>query len=111
MMTVFWGSTDTCGVVRKPIGTTKTSGGTANARIRRSTAFARPSVQRASAMDPVSLTTCLGHLLEAEKLLDAAGDLASLARLAFVIDMLRRSHGLPDRDFLEVDILGGPAPM
>ncbi len=43
------------------------------------------------------LMDCLTHLNSAERLMDAAGDLASLARIALVIDILRREHGLPDR--------------
>lgn len=44
-----------------------------------------------------SALTCLEHLESAERLLEAAQDHASLARLALVIDMFRRLHGLPDR--------------
>lgn len=48
---------------------------------------------------------CLAHLEAAEAMLDAAGDLASLARLALVIDLLRRRQGLPDR-VLDADVVG-----
>ena len=50
-------------------------------------------------MDEQTLAQCLGHLDAAERLLDTEGDLASLARLALVIDMLRRAHDLPERAF------------
>lgn len=49
-------------------------------------------------MTTENLSACLEHLGEAERLLDDAEDLASLARLALVIDMLRRAHHLPDRE-------------
>ena len=48
---------------------------------------------------------CLAHLEAAEAMLDAAGDLASLARLSLVIDLLRRGHGLPDR-MLDANAVG-----
>lgn len=48
-------------------------------------------------MDKEDLEQCLAHLDAAERLLDEARDLASLARLALVIDLLRRAHGLSER--------------
>jgi len=48
-------------------------------------------------MDGAALNTCMAHLEAAEQLMEDGADLASLARLALVIDMLRRAHGLPDR--------------
>lgn len=48
-------------------------------------------------MDADTLTQCLLHLDAAEQLLENANDLASLARLALVIDMLRLANGLPER--------------
>ncbi|HMI20872.1 MAG TPA: hypothetical protein VK533_15155 [Sphingomonas sp.] len=50
-------------------------------------------------MDRTALNTCMAHLEVAERLLEDGAELASLARLALVIDMLRRAHGLPDRIF------------
>lgn len=51
---------------------------------------------------------CLAHLEAAETILVAANDHASLARLALVIDLLRRSHGMPDRP---LDLAGFDAPV
>jgi len=48
-------------------------------------------------MEKQDLEQCLAHLDAAERLLDKARDLASLARLALVIDLLRRAQGLPER--------------
>ena len=48
-------------------------------------------------MDSMALQACLSHLATAEMLLEEAGDLPSLARLSHAIDLLRRSHGLSDR--------------
>ena len=48
-------------------------------------------------MDKEDLELCLAHLDAAERLLEEARDLASLARLALVIDLLRRAHGLSER--------------
>lgn len=49
-------------------------------------------------MDPKQLQACLAHLTAAETLLEEAGDLASLVRLSLAVDLLRRAHGLPDRE-------------
>ncbi len=51
-------------------------------------------------MDSNALEACINHLTAAERLLEDAVDLPSLARLALVIDMLLRDHGLPDRGLL-----------
>ncbi len=56
-------------------------------------------------MDGASLSASLAHLEAAEHLLEQAGDLASLGRIALVIDMLRRENGMPDRAISEDDIL------
>lgn len=50
------------------------------------------------AMSGETFETCLEHLTAAETLLEQAEDLASLARLALVIDMLLRDNGRPDRN-------------
>jgi hypothetical protein len=55
-----------------------------------------------SLMDADKLHACLGHLLAAECLMEEARDLASLARLALVIDLLHRAHGLPERALPEL---------
>lgn len=52
-------------------------------------------------MQTVALEACLDHLAAAERLLEEATDLAGLARLALVIDMLLRDNGLPDRTLSE----------
>lgn len=48
-------------------------------------------------MNSEELVRCLEHLDAAEKLLEAGHDLALLARLSLVIDLLRHRHGLPER--------------
>jgi hypothetical protein len=48
-------------------------------------------------MESDKLHACLRHLIAAERLMEEARDLASLARLALVIDLLHRAHGLPER--------------
>ena len=53
-------------------------------------------------MKAEDLHACLGHLDAAECLLEEACDLASLARLSLVIDLLRRAHGLPERALPEM---------
>jgi len=48
-------------------------------------------------MDSDALSHCLAHLDAAEQLLEQGGELASLARLTLVVDLLRRAYHLPDR--------------
>ncbi len=48
-------------------------------------------------MSSSELDRCLAHLEGAEEALLKLGDSNSLCRLALVIDMLRKAHGLAER--------------
>lgn len=48
-------------------------------------------------MSPLQIEACLEHLEAAEALMVEGGDLAGLARLSLVIEMLRRTHGMAER--------------
>ena len=61
-------------------------------------------------MDQDRLQACLAHLDTAERLLEEAGELAALARLSLAVDLLRRSHRLPER-LIPLDLWPCPGPL
>lgn len=58
-------------------------------------------------MDVEQLNACLTHLEAAEELLLHEGPSVELARLTYVVEMLRRRHGLPERPADMSELLRG----
>jgi len=53
------------------------------------------------------LKACLDHLEAAEELLLHEGPSVELARLSYVVEMVRRRHGLPERPMDLSELLSG----
>jgi len=58
-------------------------------------------------VDAEQLQACLGHLEAAEELLVREGPSVEVARLSYVIEMVRRRHGLPERPMDMSELLRG----